>query len=93
MLFGRAWPDLFWHLFRAVLFFLAAGLNAILFVAGLCQLSVQVLLPPHCLPAPPLTSQLPATYPSLLMARGKYRNTAASPENDHTTTILSWTQN
>lgn len=73
-------------------FFLAAGLNAVLFVAGLCQLSVQVLLPPYCLPAPTLTSQLPATHPSLLMAGGKYRNTAASPENDHTT-ILSWTQN
>lgn len=48
-------------------FFLAAGPNAILPVAGLCQLSVL----PVPSSAPPLPSQLPATYPTPLMGRSQ----------------------
>lgn len=78
MLFGCACPDQVWPCFKAVLFFffLAASLSAVHFVAGKCQLSVQVLLPylPPAVPIPSHISWCPHE-------DRRTRKNAACPEN------------
>lgn len=73
-------------------FFLAAGLNAALYVAGLCQLSVQVLYPPRCLPACPSPASLAplSTYPSIFAATHSKRKHASSPEDNNSITSLNY---